>query len=528
MEKLPGDGQPDHAMRVTLPAEPRPRLASALDQPDPQVLHDFEPRVVFDLEPVDAVTVTTLMDNVTDVLMPGQGPAHRPPRLAGGRRPAATMEGGDAPEALVAEHGFSVLVTVSKDGSRHQILFDTGASPNGVVENMRRLQVDPSDIEAIVCSHGHYDHTTGLDGLIRRLGTVNLPVLIHPQFWRRRRLVIRGRDPQVVPTTSRRALASAGFEVIEDQQPSFLFDRSVLVTSEVPRTTGYEPGLPPQQAWLGGRWEPDPLVLDEQALIVDIKDKGLLVITGCGHAGIVNICRYARRLTKERPLYTVMGGFHLNGPIFEPLIPRVLDDLGALMPSVIVPALHRMASPACHGSPVRGSVRPQHRRHPLPTVTRNNHAVQSDQERAGRRRSPEPPSFCTAVSVCHDAVTIAPNRLTCSVASLPTRPVIAGGERTQPRAAAVCEGARVRDANGAAGLAPRLIRPCGLARPPDPSPGWSLRRCSCRLLSLVAVRDDGLTRAVRLAPLRTGANRRDRRGRAGHMSCKPGRGVARR
>ncbi len=224
-----------------------------LHQPAPQVLHDFEPRVVFGLEPVDAVTVTTLMDNVTDVLMPDQGPARRPPRFAGARQLAATMEGGEALEALVAEHGFSVLVTVSKDGSQHQILFDTGASPDGVVENMRRLQVDPSDIEAIVCSHGHYDHTTGLDGLIRRLGTVNLPVLIHPQFWRRR-LVIRGRDPQEVPTTSRRALAGAGFEVIEDQQPSFLFDRSVLVTGEVPRTTGYEPGLPAQQAWLGGRW----------------------------------------------------------------------------------------------------------------------------------------------------------------------------------------------------------------------------------------------------------------------------------
>ena len=77
------------------------------------------------------------------------------------------MEGGEALEALVAEHGFSVLVMVSKDGSQHQILFDTGASPDGVVENMRRLQVDPSGIEAIVCSHGHYDHTTGLDGLIR-------------------------------------------------------------------------------------------------------------------------------------------------------------------------------------------------------------------------------------------------------------------------------------------------------------------------------------------------------------------------
>ena len=312
--------------------------AAHLHQPSPGVLHDFEPRAVFGLEPVDAVTVTTLMDNVTDVFMPDQGPAHRQPILAGGRRPTATMEGGDAPEALLAEHGFSVLVTVSKDGSRHQILFDAGTSPDGVVENMRRLEVDPSGIEAIVCSHGHFDHTTGLDGLIRRLGVVNLPVLIHPQFWRRRRVSIPGRDPQEIPTTSRRALTDAGFEVIEEQQPSFLFDRSVLVTGEVPRITGYEPGFPPQQAWLGGRWEPDPLVLDDQALIVDIKEKGLLVITGCGHAGIVNICRYARRLTKERPLYAVMGGFHLNGPIFEPLIPRVLGDLGSLAPAVIVPA----------------------------------------------------------------------------------------------------------------------------------------------------------------------------------------------
>ena len=67
----------------------------------------------------------------------------------------------------------------------------------------------------------------------------------------------------------------------------------MLITGEVARSTGYEPGLPPQQAWLGGRWEPDPLVLDEQALIVSVRDKGLVVITGCGHAGVVNIARYA-------------------------------------------------------------------------------------------------------------------------------------------------------------------------------------------------------------------------------------------
>jgi 7,8-dihydropterin-6-yl-methyl-4-(beta-D-ribofuranosyl)aminobenzene 5'-phosphate synthase len=269
--------------------------------------------------------------------MPDQGPAHRPPLGSGPSRPAATMEGGRAPDALLAEHGFSLLLTVTKNGSRHQILFDAGTSPTGVTENMSRLDIDPGGIEAIVCSHGHFDHTTGLDGIIRRLGTVNMPVLLHPHFWRRRRVVIPGRDPLEIPSTSRSALLGAGFDVIEEAQPSFLLDRSVLISGEVPRVTGYEPGFPPQQAWLGGRWEPDPLVLDDQALIVDVKGKGLVIITGCGHAGIVNICRYARRLTHERPVYAVMGGFHLNGPLFEPLIPRVLDDLAALTPSVIVP-----------------------------------------------------------------------------------------------------------------------------------------------------------------------------------------------
>ena len=140
-----------------------------------------------------------------------------------------------------------MLVTVSKNGTEHQILFDAGVSPDGVVENMRRLDVDLSSVETIVCSHGHFDHTTGLDGIIGRLGTVNLPVLIHPHFWRRRRVTIPGRDPMEIPTTSRRALIEAGFDVIEEGHPSFLFDRSVLVTGEVARTTGYEPGFPPRK-----------------------------------------------------------------------------------------------------------------------------------------------------------------------------------------------------------------------------------------------------------------------------------------
>src|SRR6185312_5249314 len=151
-------------------------------QPDPRVLRDVQPTVVFDLEPVDSVTVTMLMDNLTDPFMPDQGPAHRAalPVHRRDRQRAATMESGDVPDVPLADGGFSVLVEVAKNGARHRILFDAGTTPDGVTENMRRLEVDPSGIETIVCSHGHYDHTTGLDGLIRRLGSVNLPILIHP------------------------------------------------------------------------------------------------------------------------------------------------------------------------------------------------------------------------------------------------------------------------------------------------------------------------------------------------------------
>ena len=299
---------------------------------------EAEPLLRIDLDPVDSVVVTTLIDNVTDALMPDQGPARRVGIGREHARPAAAMDGGTVPDALIAEHGFSALVTISKAGREHTFLFDAGTSPDGMIENMRRLSIDPRSIEAIVCSHGHYDHTTGIDGLIRAVGQANMPVLIHPHFWRQRRVMLPGRDPIELPTTSKRALTEAGFDVIEERQPSFLFSRSILVTGEVPRVTGYEPGLPAQQAFVGGKWEPDPLVLDDQALIVNVAGKGLVVLTGCGHAGVVNIARYAGLLSGGQPLHALIGGFHLNGPVFEPLIPRVLEDLAALQPDWLVPA----------------------------------------------------------------------------------------------------------------------------------------------------------------------------------------------
>ena len=332
------------------PGVPCPRLFPGVDRDRKiPVMTEFE---TIGLEPVESLTITTLVDNVTDTLLLDEGPAIRAPIDSRAPRvPSLLIEGGQTLDALRAEHGFAALVTISQRGREHRVLFDTGISPDGLVENMRRLEVSPHDVEVIVLSHGHFDHTTGMDGLIRTLGKANVPVLIHPEFWSRRRLALPGREPLVLPTTSRSALEGAGFEIIEQQQPSFLLGGSLLVTGEVDRTSGFERGLAIHQACRDGEWQPDPLILDDQALIANVAGKGLVVLTACGHAGVVNTVRYARRLTGVARVHAIVGGFHLNGPLFEPIIAPTCDALAELDPDYLVPthctgwrAIHALAA----------------------------------------------------------------------------------------------------------------------------------------------------------------------------------------
>jgi 7,8-dihydropterin-6-yl-methyl-4-(beta-D-ribofuranosyl)aminobenzene 5'-phosphate synthase len=291
------------------------------------------------LEPVDALTVTTLVDNVTDILLVDEGPARRPAIGAGPRVPASVLIDGETFDQLRAEHGFAALVTVTRARRQHRVLFDTGISPDGLVENMRRLELSPHDVEVIVLSHGHWDHVGGMEGLARELRPANLPVIIHPDAWSRRRLALPGRDPVLIAAPSRGALEGAEFEIIEQSQPSFLLDGSLLVTGEVDRTTDFEHGLAPtHQALHDGQWRPDQLVLDDQALVADVRGKGLVVITGCGHAGVINTLRYVKKLTGRDRLHAVIGGFHLSGPRFEPLIGPTCAAFEEFAPDFLVPA----------------------------------------------------------------------------------------------------------------------------------------------------------------------------------------------
>ena len=107
---------------------------------------------------------------------------------------------------------------------------------------------------------------------------------------------------------------------------------------------------PPHQAWDGQGWSHDPVVIDDQALVISVRDQGLVIITGCGHAGVVNIIRHAMRLTGVRRLLAVIGGFHLSGPAFEPVIAPTVAALTELAPEADRPGpLHRLARPARPG-----------------------------------------------------------------------------------------------------------------------------------------------------------------------------------
>lgn len=287
------------------------------------------------LREADGLEVTILVDNQVDVLLGGDEQVRR--RAWGPRVHNPLIDAPEVATSLHAEHGFAALVTVDIDGERHRLLFDSGLSPDGLVDNMDRLELSPKDIEAVVLSHGHLDHTGGLAGLVRRLGRPNMPLIVHPRAYTKRRSAPPGTEPTPLPPPSRAALEGAGFDLVETEQPSLIFQDALVVTGEIPRVTDFEQGFPFFQQWDGEAWVPEPHLLDDQGIVVNVRGKGLVVLTGCGHAGIVNIVKQALELTGVTRVAGVLGGFHLPGAVFEPVIPRVIDELRTLAPDVLLP-----------------------------------------------------------------------------------------------------------------------------------------------------------------------------------------------
>jgi 7,8-dihydropterin-6-yl-methyl-4-(beta-D-ribofuranosyl)aminobenzene 5'-phosphate synthase len=191
-------------------------------------------------------------------------------------------------------------------------------------------------VEAVVLSHGHFDHFYALDKVLGRLPK-GIAVILHPEAFLNRRLNIAPLGMQVpLPSLEEAALRKAGMKIHKVREDSTLGAGHALVLGEIERVTEFEKGFPWAEAEMGGKWVKDPFP-DDRGVAFRVKNKGLVVIGGCSHAGIVNTVKHAQKVSGAGKVHAVLGGFHLTGPLFDPIIKPTIEEMKKIGPDYIVP-----------------------------------------------------------------------------------------------------------------------------------------------------------------------------------------------
>jgi 7,8-dihydropterin-6-yl-methyl-4-(beta-D-ribofuranosyl)aminobenzene 5'-phosphate synthase len=278
---------------------------------------------------VDRLDIQILVDNATDML--SSTPSFVEHEGAGLMRRGIRMMGGKC--LCCAAHGLSCLLTAERDGVRHTLLFDAGPEEYAFERNVTRLAADIGAVESIVLSHGHWDHAgamlLALNMIRGRNGGKTIPYHAHPDMFRTRAVKMpNGSFRQMEDIPDIEALTSFGAEVTVTREPEALLDGMFHVSGESPRVTSFERGYPGQvrRTVDGKDWEADELLIDERWIGVNVQGKGLVVLTACSHAGVVNVLSHARDSFPDVPLYAVLGGLHLSGAN-EAVIPQTVDGL---------------------------------------------------------------------------------------------------------------------------------------------------------------------------------------------------------
>ncbi len=282
-----------------------------------------------ELKSVDGVEILTVMDNYIDVFLTDDNDVKRYP----------LWNEGHLNRPLLAEHGLCLLITIHDGDKSHRILVDSGFTPVGCTYNIDTMGLmQPLDeVEAFVLSHGHFDHI----GCIYKFYELNYlrkntPLYLHSGAFSERGLKMPSGERVRLPQLSRRDLESLGARIVEKDDPCLICDDCCLLTGEVPRRS-FEIGFP-----IGWRMENEEVVRDDipddQSLIFRVKGKGLVVVLGCGHSGVVNILNHAKALAQCEDIYLVMGGFHLTGKIFEKFADQTIDALQEMDPKVVIPS----------------------------------------------------------------------------------------------------------------------------------------------------------------------------------------------
>ena len=284
----------------------------------------------------DSLEIVSLVDNSVDFLSTNSRKEVKSFRQW--TKKCINKEGKGANNTLpFAENGFSMFIRISQREKSHYILFDAGCGSEAVVENATRMGVDLKKVESIVLSHGHYDHYGGLLSALKTINKANLPVIIHKDMFLARGRTKNNGSIRRYPEFPLKQLVNYA-QLIVTKKPFLFAEDLALVTGEIPRETRFEKGYLPHKALVKKAWQADPWIWDDRAIIFNVREKGLVVVLGCAHAGVINTLTYAQRITGGVGLYAVFGGFHLAGKDGEKRIKQTVNALKRLNPELVVPS----------------------------------------------------------------------------------------------------------------------------------------------------------------------------------------------
>ncbi len=247
---------------------------------------------------------------------------------------------------LVAKHGLSLLVETTVAGASTRILMDAGPPPNVALRNATAMRARVRELDAIVISHGHYDHIGGLLQILKR-SSRRIPIVAHPKVFGPK-FAFKPNLQFIGPDFDQSSVKAAGGILVLARNP-VMIAAGVTTSGEIARETDFEKT---EGFWTveDDRFVEDPMN-DEQDLLINVKDKGLVVITGCAHSGIINTLKQAQKMSSVDDIYAVVGGLHLEKAA-DARIKETVDEFSRINPQVTYPC-------HCTGSKVIDRLREQ-------------------------------------------------------------------------------------------------------------------------------------------------------------------------
>jgi len=278
------------------------------------------------IQEVEKLTVVVITDNYYDSV--------RPQPSIGQRFRA------EPGTSIHAEHGLSYFIETVVNGKSSAFMFDYGLDPHGVINNMGLLDVDLSRVDALGLSHGHFDHWGGLAGILKQNRSKmrkDTPLYVGDETFAHRFSIRPGtHEPIDIGQLRREEVESFGtVNIVGISNPVEVIP-GCYYTGNIERVTDYEKVPPGLLIERNGELEHD-LFEGEQAAVFSLKGKGLVILSGCAHAGIVNTVKHAQKVTGIKKVHAVIGGFHLVN-VKPEIIQRTVADIKAIGPDYIIPA----------------------------------------------------------------------------------------------------------------------------------------------------------------------------------------------